>query len=320
MKKLCILIPTRNRAEYIKEWIDTMAGALAKYDVDVHVFDSSVDNLTKKTILEADNDHFFYHLFQNEDNSPDAKVHFAYGYLKEQYEYIWLCGDGIIIELDMLFQKFPDILERGSHVISLCDSALNINQVKFDNDCNTAISFTDYARYFLHAVTLYGSTILSSAFVRRLLDETNFNQWRMSYFYPQLAIVSLLDENMKISVYLGNFLINSKSKQKYGNGVSNEKNFLYIWTIKWKTVIDFLPERYAEIKMDLYRANWIFFTVKRLIRFRMDDNINLKLAKKYWKELKYVSCGRGKIVFVSLVPKFIWKMIYRIYRGVKKVS
>ena len=55
-----------------------------------------------------------------------------------------------------------------------------------------------------------------------------------------------------------------------------------------------------------------------LIQKRLNKDINIKLVKKYKKDIKYVHGYYGFMIFICLVPVFVIKLLKKLYKIIKR--
>ena len=109
-KKLMIGIPTKDHPEYMQYYLSRVLPDAEKNHVDIWVYESSEDDLTKQ-IVEKKKKEGYQNVFYKR-YPPEI----AYWkklkdiYVGSGYEYVWLCGDGLVIELAM-YQDYENCMK-----------------------------------------------------------------------------------------------------------------------------------------------------------------------------------------------------------------
>ncbi|UIJ39545.1 glycosyltransferase (plasmid) [Desulfobaculum bizertense] len=108
--KLAIIIPTCDRAVAIESLLCNSAWQLKKYGIDLIIYDSSSNDETEALItnFHADGcDNVYYHRYEGKFDgfSLDHKLVQAYKDYVDDYDYIWLCRDGLIVTIDNCYKE-----------------------------------------------------------------------------------------------------------------------------------------------------------------------------------------------------------------------
>lgn len=315
MKTLCILIPTYNHPMHVKEWLDKSICHIEKNDIDVHLYDSSNNNKTQDICDEFNNERIIYHKCVSNDSTPDKKVFDAFSELTKLYEYIWLCGDGALINFDEAYDKFENVKNEKVDIIHFCDNTLNINKIV---DCNTGriMPPPEFVSRFIHSFTLYGASIFSAVIITKLLDEVDIKRYAGSGFYPQFAVLNVLNDETKIFVCTGYFYKSSDAKVASGSGCMQPNSFFPIWVASWARCTEDLPEYYNSVKEAImHTPSRAYFSIKGLMGLRVSGNLSFSIIKKYKSDLKKtLHRSIVGLYFIAVVPKWILKFAKKLYK------
>lgn len=307
--KLCVIIPTYNHPLHILEWLNYSYDSFVKNGIDVHIYDSSNNEETKKIYNSKKWLNVYYHYYLNKDSVPDEKVYFAFQSLCNEYDYFCLCGDGTLLELDKMIDNF----ENNFEVVHYCSTDLNINNMNFNNKCLYYNSGPEFASAFMHSLTLYGSTICSKKLVKSFLN-LNFEKYKMSGFYPQFAYLEVLTKESKIKVQLGDYYKASNQKQIHDSGSYTSGKLFDLWIDNWINLVNNLPVEYNDVKEKIMKTESKgCFSIKGMFKVRKYGILTLKSFIKYKKKFRIILNYPNFFVFlISITPKFIINFLYKI--------
>lgn len=106
--QLLIGIPTKDHPKYIAYYLSEIMPDAKRYHVDVRIYDSSADYATKDIVEEKISQGYENLSYQKMPEELNFWEKVKGIYVGSGYEYVWLCGDGVIVMLD----KYIDIIER----------------------------------------------------------------------------------------------------------------------------------------------------------------------------------------------------------------
>ena len=99
-KQLMIGIPTKDHPRYIQFYLSKVLDVAREYGIDLHIYDSSETNLTENIIykrIESGYSNLYYHRY-DAGLAPEKKIKDIF--VGSGYEYVWLCGDGVVLDLE----------------------------------------------------------------------------------------------------------------------------------------------------------------------------------------------------------------------------
>ena len=171
MIKTAVLVPTYNREDVLKDTLSNCLETYNKFNFDVYVFDSSTNNksydIVKNLQIKYSN---LYYIRLCELTHLDCKyLEMIRGlHLKEDYEYIFPCGDANSLT-DFALTRIMPYLEQGVDLINMSDSAQIIETTEFN-------SANDYFNSKNFNIGLWGGAI----FNKKTLLNMNDNDWNVA--------------------------------------------------------------------------------------------------------------------------------------------
>ena len=305
MKDLAICIPTYERAKFIQEFLEICLPITEQFDIDVYIYDSSINNDTQIIIEEYQKitGNLFYNRIDSDVHS-NVKVFNIYKQFstENRYKYIWLSSDyyrfdeKFIIRLNKLLIENNDVI-----VVNNMDvERLNDREYK---DVNTF--FHDCAWW----MTGYGATIL---YINRVLGNADWKYYESEFlidkcinfshvglYFCQLANI----EEPRMFHYSIKDRELYWSKLRSYSGWRNEtfKISCYIWP----NVINKLPPIYTdkEKAISKFYINERAFKLNTMIGLRKDNIFNIKAYFKYYKFWKYSNETILMLFFLSVCPR-----------------
>lgn len=120
MKKLCVAIPTHNRVGDVKNKLEHEIALFAECDIDVHIFDSSTNEDTKKLVgsfRDAGYGNLFFHKY-SDGPSSNEKVYRIFEWASgTDYEYIWMIHDHTICNEDAVKYLMQALDQRADFLL-----------------------------------------------------------------------------------------------------------------------------------------------------------------------------------------------------------
>ncbi len=291
-KDLAICIPTYNRAEQVKDYLEKTEAILNELSIDVYFYDSS-DNDDTKEVLEYYQKRNLFLFYVRVDSSipSNIKIMNIWGdeNLMKNYRYIWIMGDSlrwtdsvyrrVVAQLNNKYQAIiPDPYDFNN--IGTC--VMNDKQEVLDNCCVS--------------LTLYGCSILSTDYFiggtnwekikKKYCDKNHLGFSQVGYFFERLNEI----EDLRVLILCCFFdagALNSKIRK---DNHWTKTSFYNTFLVQWKNTVKDLPSSYKHkneaIKM--YDNNIHFISLPRLEQMRVDNTYGLGAFFKYF--FKWRSC------------------------------
>ena len=284
-KKLAIIIPTANRAECIQDYLEKKSREYATFGIDIIIYDSSSDDsteyITKQyTKREGSTTRYVRYSGKFDGVSLDDKLISAYQQFSKEYEYLWACRDGLLINIWNTNEDLFDILEDKPDVVITYDNWQNIYgfpKLSWYSRCEGILD--DHCCH----MTILGTNIVSSCFINNVIKEQpidallNYGMWQPIAFFHYWA---------KHSPNVACYITGLYSPNAHGTPSSfwNKKGVaLWQWGRRWYEMIHELPPCYDAVKPTVYKvgmADFTPFAPKQLVVLRANGS----LTKKNYRE------------------------------------
>lgn len=297
-KQLLITIPTRNHPQYIRFYLAKVLMNARKYGVDIYISDSSDDDLTKDIVenkIKQGFDNLFYRRYPVETPAED-KMKAAL--INTGYDYNWLCGDGIVVNLDKTMDIVLKEMQKDRDVIVFSF----FKEHDFYKEFDDPIKMLPLA---WNPMSLYGGVIYKG-------DLFTEEEWD--------ALFEKYGENVHFTGIFEHFLNRGSL-----NAVEIKTDFFIpnpykkeaTWVVGGRvleTEIDIMPYNAMDLPKEfdsvkpiakrLFAENGNTFSKKNSWKLREYDNLTLKKVWKYRKKLRDIT-GNSWLwfAFVALVPK-----------------
>lgn len=297
--KKCILIPTCNRSREIEYYLEKRIDMFVDKGYEVVVFDSSTDDSTKKIVDKYKVNHenkikYVFYRDGKEDMYGVYKVKDALNWCSKQYEYVWMCGDSVLLDISLCEERLEFLYKKKYDVIHVYK-----NNYKFDDWLD--INYLEFFKYFYWSMTHWCSFILSSRFIQDMDSVMeDYIKSKCVNIIIHSIYTQLAEEKYKIAyvhcdcIETSPYRVVSVSQQK--------KDLLRGWAQATCVGIDHLPDCYKPYKREVKRITNInvnLFTKKGACDLRADGNLSLKGLLKYGR---YVSEMAGK--------DYVWNILW----------
>lgn len=333
--KLAIIIPTANRPQAIQSYLEAKSEEYSKFGIDLIIFDSSDDDQTKriaKRYEKMDSSTVIYRRYTGEFDgvSIDKKVIAAYQMFVDQYDYLWACRDGHLINIWNVGFSLEKLMENAPDAIIVYDHVQN------DKGFQNGQRYTDPVKILKHHcchMAILGATVFSSQFIRQVIEavpvdlQKNYGLWQPMAMFEYWA-----DHAPKVYLYVGSIF--SINKFATPSSFWNKKGkALWQWGQRWYEMVTNLPVCYDPVKQDIMHigmADFTPFQPRQLIIMRANGSLNLKLYSRYKRYLDCVSTiAPWKFQMISFVPRwvcstylkdqesFFGKTIRFVYKGIR---
>lgn len=289
-------VPTKDHPQYIQLYLAKILDDATKYGIDVHIYDSSETDATVQIVqqrISAGYNNLYIHKYEP-TLPPEKKIKNIL--VSSGYQYVWLCGDGIILNLENVMKYVNQEMMNDRDLIIF----------NFLDHMSRYQVYDDPIRLILeqwNAISLYGGTIYKGDF---------FSESDWDRLFP------IYTDNIQLA---GIFDIYTKRPT---NAVCVDTDFytpnIYKGEATWitqgnllRTVVDHiptavnnLPSEYDAVK---HRVERMFSELRGMLLpkniwwLRTYDNINFQKFMKYRKELKKITKTSLMLFFiVSFVP------------------
>lgn len=303
MEGVCICIPTRNRAEMVKEVLEYTRPYYADYRFKILYFDSSDNDETRK-VIEAHKEAGYCNLMWKSMDTALCLDRKMFEIFKEDEEvhladYIWLINDSIAITKDAL-ETIAEIVEEDYDLIRLPASGEGKKEDYICTDIN------DWFHQCSKGMAHMASTIMSSTLFGAVSDwRTMYEKYVVTdrigdgqheYFF---TLGFYLEQIAKLEHFKGIML--GKHRQwrrdspcKKGNSYWNDLVF-EVWVRSYCDTILKLPDCYTD-KPDVIRCsdNIVYgrFERQSMVEYRRSGLLTKEIVlnyRKYWEMVSTLS-------------------------------
>lgn len=307
-KKLAVIIPTANRHQTIDKWLYLSVQSLQDNNIDIIIYDSSTDSKTEIVVQNYQFEGFDNVRYQRytgiyDGFSLDHKVMAAFEEFSGQYEYLWACRDGLIVDGNIVSKEvYPAIKECADFIIV---NALWRCEKRLGNK-----SYTDCRKLFHEQcmqMTVLGATIVRSETIQKILEEIpleegrNYSLWQPLAYFEYIANKKFLA--MSIEANIWNYNTSSAPKSHWKSQTMRQ------WCKEWYQVITNLPACYDPYKKDvlkIHMSDFHPFYARELIKIRASGGLKRSEIRENTHMLPYV-CNTPLWVFymISMIPKYL---------------
>ncbi len=316
-KELCLVIPTANRANVIKECLECMLDVYESYGVDVIILDSSSNDATRDVILnlrQKGHENVFHEWYKEKYDplSLDGKAVYGYRLVADKYKYIWMIRDRILVRFDKIFFEVKDAIDKNADYIIVHGQSIE-HPIKYKKEYNDCVEL--FREQFCE-MTVLGVVIVKSEMITKLIDtvpidaKKNYTLWQPVAFFEYIASHSFL-----AIVYIQNVFDYHPSAYAAGGGSFWLKFYLWQWAERFYTMMTELPPVYGEDRIEVMHENIKHFDLYNmwfLIAARGKGGITLKNIKKYKKCILKVSEVPLKIFYLlAMTPRFVARCVIK---------
>lgn len=326
---LAVIIPTCNRATSIDYWLFQKLKYFTHYGIDVIIYDSSSDDKIEAIVknFQLDGyDNLYYDRYTGHFDgfNLDDKVVAAYSKYSQQYEYLWVCRDGLLPKIESFYPKLIQLISSKVDYLIIDASFRNGNQrITIDYSLPN-----DSAKFLLEqasrSITL-GTMLFSSVFIQNVIreypiDDTNYSLWQPIAIFTYSAY-----HNSKVS-YLCDDCFEYNLAGTRNSFWNKSGKAVVQWAYYWPKHVESLPAVYDEAKQKalvIEMFDFHPFSVMSLLRIRGNRGLSLKIIKKYKSNFLKVSNTPLKWYYcIALLPVHTarWLVDHEYSRFVQKLK
>ncbi|MFR2593144.1 MAG: hypothetical protein ACLTAS_05805 [Butyribacter sp.] len=305
MKKILIAIPTKNHSEYIKYYFSKILDDAKKYNIDIAIYDSSDDELTRQLVEERNKqgyDNIFYYKYES-DELVENKCMDIYC-SQADYEYIWLCGDGLVLNLK------KDVELINNQIIKKKDIIVFGHDTRYVKEYKEYSNSVEFCKECFAPATWYGAVILKNGLINKSMFEKCIKKYKEHAI--QGAYFELFKNGHVNAVYLVHDFFDANPCKKTSTAF-DEGRTIYAFSKLFNQTIWNLPECYDSIKKNLEKSiayTTGLYKLSHLWFIRACNNLNIKIVFKYMKYIiKSSDTNILYFVLVALCPIKIANMI-----------
>lgn len=310
---MVVVIPTANRPAAIDMLLYQAAQDLLRYGIDLVIYDSSKDEKTNAITVNFQIDGYnnvYYKRYTGEFDglSIDKKVITA---LEEHldYDYIWLCRDGLIPTISQFYSELMEFIENETEFIAVDWSNRNSNR-HFVRNYDSCVDF------FLEnagRMNTLGCSIFKSSFIKKVLQNYPLDESNYGFWIPIAPLHQMAAEPVQAGLIVSNVFMYNLCGSPSSYWVTK---MLKAWGENWYRTIMGLPELYNPVKaivLKVHTEDFHPFTLKSMLTLRSYNGFNLSVYRQYQFILSQISGNpTWKFYFAAVSPKCFAKLLVRI--------
>ncbi|MFV0238795.1 MAG: hypothetical protein ACK5H4_01975 [Lacrimispora sphenoides] len=317
--KIAICIPTYNRSQIIKEFLDRCLMDYVSFGIDIYIYDSSTNDETKDVVrLWRDQLNGLYYIRVPSCLHANIKVFkiFQQQGFRKPYDFIWVCGDSLRFSKKALSYVLKNAAFEYDMIEVNANDAGKLGRRVYDDH-------NDYFRDCAWHLTLFGAVILN---VKTMLSDVDWNDYELRYSSKEFINFShvsfyfnkLASKECFKALHLSlnpSFFEISALKEK--SGWYDE--MFYVMCHGWVQTIKALPDCYKDKKEAMVNhGKYTIFKALNLLKLREDGYFNMSIYKQYrcvWKEVCDIPII--KLYMIASMPVFASRYVRKTLRYLK---
>lgn len=310
--KLAIIIPTCDRSEVIRCYLEYILEDIKKYNMFVIICDSSNNRLTKDVVEQYNTPNIIYYKYiekkrQKIKKTIDEKIYDLAKIFCDEYDYIWFCRDRSIPKLNVLYDIFLKYYKEDFYIIY--PHVMDNNFYMIRNIIDNNKLFKNYCG----DMTSLGSIIFSRRVLKKLIEEYPVDKEKnLGLWIPIVLFYYIADYTFRSKIILGN---NFNYFPVYDTSFwIKSDTLLWLWCDRWIKMIDLLPNIYNKNKESVLNfEGWKIppYSKTLLLANRIGGGLKYDEIKKYNDIIKKSwKISIKKIYILSLIPSKILKIIF----------
>lgn len=276
--------------------------------IDIIIFDSSSDDRTKNVVLNYQIDGFDNVIYERYNGvydgfSLDQKVMEAYRQYNGQYEYLWGCRDGLIIDADIVESEIVPVMKEQVDFI-VVNPKWRAEATKGNIEYSNCV---DLFREQCLQMTILGSTVVRSATISKVLDVIPLEEGKNYGMWHPIAYFQYIAYHDFRAAYI-------ESNAWYYSPATSSNSFMVShpmrrWCREWYHIIMNLPKCYDEYKKQTMKIN-----ISDFHPFFATDLLKSRAAGEMtWGELKE---NRQLLPYVCDTPIWVFYTVCLLPRSV----
>lgn len=303
MKNLAICVPTYQRSDIIDKFLNDGVNNFNEFNIDVYIFDSSIDENTKKVVEKYMKLSNIYYVKMDTSLSSAEKVFLIYQQFENsEYEYLWMTHDHTEIKNEAL-QIIFNALDKNADFYSInLHSSREYNEIMRDLN-----EFMIKSAWILNR---FGTAIIS---VKRVIKGTNWDYMIHKYMKKSVSNYSHVGFYLERISEIENakcFLLGVPHEYFYDYTRCEKRSWdndtLRITTECWGKIIYLQTSKYSKKakKITLKSIGKTEITQYKLIKMKKEGQYKFIIFLKYYKWLNKMFRKRDLFSFflISIMP------------------
>ena len=309
---MVFVVLTADRWRAVDALLFSAALDLKRYGVDVEILDSSADEKTHAVVTNFQidgNDNIRYRRYDGELDgvSVDRKVIAAFE-ANLDYDYIWVCCDGLIPRIADLYDRLLECAGNGTDYI-VVDAAFRNNMHYISRTYENCLDFfTDNsARTAILGSYIFRSEAIRAVLEHQPLNDSNYSLWSTIAPLQELAVRSFRTQLIVADAFDYNPAL---SPPPFRRGDTMEQ-----WGRRWYHAIKSLPDVYEAGKPSALRiqmSDFHPFHLRQLLELRGKGAFGLSVMKRYREYFPFVCDTPGwKFTVAALTPRPLARLLVK---------
>lgn len=284
MKKIAVCIPTYNRIDLIREFLETQTEIYFNNNIDIWIYDSNEGDECKKLVNKYSEiyNNIFYVSIASSVHSNEKVMRIYQGQDRgKKYEYLWLSQDAYRIT-DNELKEIISLIDREYDIITISND---------DVECIGSKEYQNLLFYFRDAawkLTGYGNCIVKTSTMTdnvnwnyingKYLDKSCINYSHVGYYFEQLLNINNPHMYFK-HVYNNEYYWSSLKKQSAWT-----KDTFHIICNVWPALVNKLPSFYDYMKNEVIKSLGVkasILSYRKFINLRKLDVYNENIFNTY---------------------------------------
>lgn len=308
-RELLIAVPTANHPKLVMFYLAKTLDSALKYNIDICIYDASSDDKTEKIVQKRISQGYHNLSYKKYPENTLLEDRCEDIYVNSGYDYVWLCGDGCVLNIDKNVNIIQDEIRKKKDIICLGNDTVYVDEYKEYTDS------VEFCKECFTPATYFGGVILNG----KLISKELFDYCKRRYLEQAVpAIYYELFKDGKISATYIRQNFSEISVYKKHSVAKKEGRNIYAFAQLFTETIWKLPDIYNPIKKELEKAlghTTGLYSWCNLWLMRIEGNLNLKIYLKHRKYLKIASDTKPWIyILISLCPVRVAKKI-ALYEG-----
>ncbi|WWR20455.1 hypothetical protein V1226_03290 [Lachnospiraceae bacterium JLR.KK009] len=269
--QLLIAVPTKDHPQYIAYYLSEVMPDAKRYHVDVCIYDSSAGNATKDIVEEKVSQGYGNLSYRKMPEELQFWEKVKGIYVGSGYEYVWLCGDGIIVMLDKYIDVIVQEMEKKRDMI-VFSSLLDGKEECIGMEITDPLVLMENC---WGGLGIWGSSIVRGD----LFQSGEWDRYEKDYrsFIHLGAYFEKFAAEELNAVYIHNSFLKLNPFKKASTWVTGKKVLEVMED--YTKIVEMLPERYSPVKWE-YAKDVIatYLGLERLWVLRWDGNLDAALV------------------------------------------
>lgn len=327
MARILMCVPTKDRAEMVREVLEYASDCYKKNDIEILYYDSSLTDDTLNVINEIKSKYSINIMYMraNPDLCLDYKLVELFKILENMsYDYYWLVNDSVSFYEEMvryvktLVNDEYDLIRLPLSGEGACIDYITEDVNDWFNNCSQGMAHmasTVMCKSLLIAEHNWEN--LSEKYIyNNTLDDKHGYFFTVGFYLEQIAKLKKFK-----GVYIGNNFKWRRDSPLKKNQIYWQKYVFETWAKSYAETIFKLPDIYTNKEQVIRKSDNIQpgrFSAEMLIHYRLTGIYDVNKYKNFKNYFKYITDEKLITCFaVAVTPKFVLKAFFSSFATVE---